>query len=222
MSDASTRSRMLMIALPGLLALLLLLSAGTLVVAGYVGRPATGVRAVIEVRSACAADWATLLETRALGIGLGEPVLSTAGDVVTVTATLPGNADDRESVPALLTAPGQLTVHVQDGETVATQADLAETRLSMSYMGRATVTLRPSDVAWARIRALDPEAVLVATLDGESVILGEIRRVGRDDELHVQPSLEKSADELRMVADWAIVLASGPGPCAVTQASVRD
>jgi len=209
-----------MIALPALLALALLLSAGGLVVAGWIGRPATGERVSIAVRSSCASDWERQLAARADAIGLGEPSLSVAGDTVTLTATLPGNDDDRQSVPALLTAPGVLSLHLEDGQTLASGADLAETRLSMSYMGRASVILRPGQAAWARIRAVDPDAVLVATLDGVSVTLGEVRRVGRDDELHVQPSLAHSADELRMAVDWSIVLGTGPGPCAVTRTSV--
>ncbi len=221
MSEPGAKSRLLMIALPAALAGVLLLSAAGLVIAGYVGRPATGERVSIHVRSSCAPAWQALLAARAEAIGLGEPALAVAGDRVTLTATLPGNPDDRTHMPALLTSPGLLTLHPAGGTPVATQDDLVEARLSMSYMGRATVVLRPSAVTWERIRALPPETVLVATLDGESVALGEVLRVSRDDELHVQPALPGAAEELRMAVDWSIVLGHGTAPCAVTSVSVE-
>ncbi len=222
MSIESTKSRLFLISLPALLALLLLLSAGGLLFAGYVGRPATGERVTIHVASGCTPEWGERLAQRADAIGLGTPDLQVVGNRVLLTATLPGNPDDRTAVPALLTADGRLSLHVQDGETVASEADMAEVRLSMSYLGRATVVLGPSEPAWARIRALPLDSVLVATLDGESVELGELRRVGRDDELHVQPARERSRDELQMAADWAILLQTGPAPCAVADLSVSQ
>jgi hypothetical protein len=222
MSKQVAKARVLMISLPALLALTLLLSVGALLIAGYVGRPATGERVTIQVRSACAPAWQERMAQRGEAIGLGKMAFRVAGDTVYLTATLPGNTDDRLTMPDLLVAPGRLSIHIVDGPPVATEADLAEVRLSMSYMGRPTVALRPSELAWEKIRAMPVEVILVATLDGVSVELGELRRVGRDDELHVQPVRETAAEEMQMAADWSILLRTGPAPCEVTQITVTD
>ena len=109
MNKLGARSRILMISLPMALALLLLLSGAALLVAGYIGRPAVGERLTLSVVSGCAGAWQDTLGERAAAIGLGDPSFTVDGDTVQLTATLPGNPDDRESVPRVLTAPGALS-----------------------------------------------------------------------------------------------------------------
>ncbi len=215
MSTSRSDPRTRLIALPAAFAALLLLSAGVLFVFGWVGRAPTGERVTLQVVSSCPDAWAQRIDQRARTIGLGDVLLDVTGDTVRLEATLPGLPDDATAIPALLTAPGVLEIRRRGGEVVATEADLTEVYLSLDISGHPFVGLSLGAPAWERVRSLQPADVLEASLDGEVIELGEVKRVARKDELRVQPARETAAEEIREAADWHIVLGSGPGPCEV-------
>lgn len=216
-----TRVRVLLVALPALLALALALSTGGLWVASMVGRPARGEAASISVTSGCAEAWEPVLRTRAEGMGIGDLVVERRGGVVVVRGVLPGLEDDAVAVPRVLTAPGELSVRL-DGQAspVATRADLVAARLTLDVRGHAYVGLELTDLARSRLRALPPDGRLVAELDGELIPIGPVDEWVPKEELWLQPKVRTTAEELRKAADWHLALSAGPAPCPVQAVAV--
>jgi len=214
-------------ALPLALGVLLAVAVVGLLVAGWIGRPAGGGRVTIEVTSDCPDAWAERIEARGDSVGLGEPVRSIRGDVVTYTATYPGLDDDMTAMPRLLTAPGVIAVLAgEGGETLATRADISEVHLSTDLRVHPRVELVFTPEAEARLieysrgPAPGEGQPVVVTLDGEVIEIFQDPRGWAGAEFDLQPELETLTDEIRSAVDWNILLRHGEGPCEVTNLEV--
>ena len=62
--------------------------------------------------------------------------------------------------------------------------------------------------------------VLLYTLDGVVIETWDFEEGPDEDTVELQPELLRTEDEVRMAADWVILLRTGPTPCPATVASV--
>ncbi len=203
---------------PVAFAFVLAVIVGGLFIAGWIGRPATGERTVVTVRSDCPDDWSRVIGTRANSIGLGDRELSVDGDTTTLISTFPGLPDDIEAIPALLTKTGAFAVYAVEsaesepsGEPVVTHEDIIEVHLDLDLRNHPLVQLSFQPNALTRLRST--EGALLSTIDGEVVSTSRAPLNGKLIEL--QPFKPSLKEELRVATDWNIVLRSGPAPCSV-------
>ncbi len=222
---SETRRNLLYLA-PLTMGLVLALSAGALLMAGWLGRPALGDRVTIEIASGCADAWESVAEARIGTMGLGDPSFSREGELVLVEVTLPGRPGDRETVPAALVAPGRLTVHAAashdaepEGEPLVTEIDVVETSLDLDVRGHPYVVATLQPHAAERATAASETQALLYEVDG--VEAGHLDHDYRltDATLELKPSQTMLSDEMQLASDWNIAL-SDPAPCAGT-ASLR-
>jgi hypothetical protein len=209
-------------AAPILLAVLLAGSIAALAFLSWRGGTASGDRVEITFVAPCPVDgWKTLLADRARAIGLGQPEVHSDGATVTVTATLPGLADDRTAIPALLAREGTLVMRL-DERVLATRADLVSAAPSVDEAGQPYASLTFTPEAAARIAEAGDGHDMTTLIDGEP----RAAWLSTDTlETNTVRLLEGGADNrerMRRAADDAIVLSHGPLPCAVRVASVAD
>lgn len=215
----TTPWRILFVSIPIFLAGGLAVAVALFFLVTWIGKPATGAQAEVRFTSTCGAAWEPVLMARAAAIGLGEPKVSTEGSETRLKARMPGLDDDLTAVPALLTKPAVFQVFVVDdvdaqpaGEPIVTNADLTDVFFQIDSTGHPFAYLHLSELAKTRIHDADPPA-LVYVLDGVVVDTYHSARSFTEDHLEVRPRLRTTKEEVRMTTDWAIMLASGPGPC---------
>ena len=201
---------------------LLAISAGALFAAGWLGRPATGDRVLIEVTSGCAEQFEPVVSSRIARMGLGDPVVTREGDVVKAEVTLPGRPGDRETVPAALVRPGHLTVHVADshdavpdGDPIVTEVDVVETSLSLDLRGHPYVVAVLQPHATERATVASETSALLYEVDGIEAGHMDVDFRMTDSTLELKPSQDMLADEMQLASDWHIAL-SDPAPCQGT------
>lgn len=179
------------------------------------GRPATGERVTLHVKTACAPPTGAVMLRRAAAVGLGDPVLVEAPDGLALTVTLPGLDDDRATIPALLTAPGKLEVRAA-GRTVATEDDVSGTALNMDASGSPYAEIAMNGLALTELReATKDGGRFTVLLDGATLLDATFDAV-RDEKLRLTPDRSTPGAQMRAVADWTILLSSGALPCPVT------
>ena len=215
----SGSERQLLYLAPLGMGVLLAISAGALFAAGWLGRPATGDRVVIEVSSDCSEQFHGVVSRRIDRMGLGDPVVTREGDLVKAEVTLPGRPGDRETVPAALVRPGRLTVHVSashegppEGDPIVTEVDVVETSLSLDLRGNPYVVAVLQPHAVERATTASEESALLYEVDGVEAGHLDVDFRMTDDTIELKPSQEMMATQMQLASDWHIAL-SDPAPC---------
>jgi hypothetical protein len=222
-STAERHSRFFMAGIPLALALVLAAAMVAWLVATWVGTNAEGEQAVITLTADC--DLTKVTTERAKAVGFGAFEVTTQGKDTVLTGRLPGLPDDETAMPALLSAEGKLRVLAADtedgpgsGEPLATEVDLTAAWLQIGMSGHPYVLLDVQPNALTRIQEAEA-ASWVFELDGVEVDRFVDSHPPEDDDLRIQPKLERTRDEVRMATDWAVILSS-PLPCPVRHVAV--
>ncbi len=197
------RSRFLAASLPIGMVGLFVLAAGGFLAATFFGGEASGARAEVRWSSACPEDWADVARTRSREIGLGDPQVFVEGDQTVVVATLPGNEDDLESIPALLAGDGAWAIHEASslqgpplGEALATNVDITSMWFNIDYSGHAYTQIELQPAALKRVT--ESTEVLVFLVGGEIVSGFEHEETADPDDLRLQDaSAPTKEDEVR-------------------------
>ena len=212
---------------PLMLGSILAISAASLFVLGWFGGKAKGERVLIQVSSECAELWGERITARGNSVGLGDPELSIDGSVVNYVATLPGNDDDRETMPALLTQTGLFEVFKAnehgtgtEGEALASSEDVVDVALSLDARGHPYVDLELQPHAAVRMQGEVKQ--MLYFLDGQEVDrwLGLVPFEGTT--IRLQPRSVSKRENMRHAVDWNIVLRDGPAPCPVSSMEVKS
>ena len=218
-------ARLLIVGFPVALAALIGLAFAALGVASYIGTDARGERAEIRVTSACASDWASLIEERATDVGIGELVVAVDGPDAVLTGVMPGLEDDLVAIPELLTRTGELGIYAAEtiddqpvGEPLATDVDVVNSWMQMGMMGHPFVQLELQPHALQRLQQTDAP-VLLLVVDGQVADYFDADRDPDDDDIRIQPKLLTVQDEVRATTDLKIILQHGKAPCAVDEVS---
>lgn len=186
------------------------------------GRTATGDRVRIHLQSACLERTERVVRARIDSLGLPAPELVAAGDGLDLTLTLPGLPDDRTAIPALLTAPGRLSVRVSDQE-VATEGDVAGTGINLGPGGDPYLELAFQAMAVTALREASASgAPMTLLLDGRVMAEGVGADQIEDQKLAVYPADAGPQERMRLAADWSLILNSGPHGCPVVATTVAD
>jgi hypothetical protein len=212
--------------LPMLLAAFLVLSLIGLFVLTRIGGKAEGARVEMRFQSDCSDLIAPVIQSRVQEMGLGEPSVEVQGQQVLVVATLPGLEDDETAVPALLASSGVFEIYQAEtvesrpeGEALAGQEDILNVWYQLSLEGHPVVELELQPNALLRLQGRS-KPVLLYTLDGVVIETWDFEEGPDEDTVELQPELLRTEDEVRMAADWVILLRTGPTPCPATVASV--
>ncbi len=206
-------------ALPLGFALLLMAATGVLFLLALRGGTPEGERVRLSWE-ACPEAGALVL-ARAEAVGLGTPRLALAGGGrLSLEATLPGLADDRDAIPALLARPGTLMLQDASGTTVLTEdaVELAQVRLDESGLPYTWVELE--DEAYAALEAATkaaPEDHLAVVVDGTLLVERPNSREVSDGGVRLVEGVEMdSKRRMRRAVDRSIALTHGPLPCPLT------
>lgn len=215
-STAERSSRFFMAGIPLALALVLAAAMVAWLVATWVGGSAAGENAEIRLTADC--DLTEVTRARAEAVGFADIQLSREGDDTVLTGRMPGLPDDDTAMPALLSARGQLRVLPEEGEPLATEVDLTAAWLQIDMTGHPYVLLEFQPNALKRIQEAETSSWRFE-LDGEVVETFEDDHPPDDDDLRVQPKLERTKAEVRMATDWTVMLLN-PLPCEVRHVAV--
>lgn len=215
----------LFMTLPILFGGALMTAVAGLAVVAWIGGEATGERVEIVLEGACAAEAAPMVERRVEEIGLGEAVLDVRDGGIAITATLPGQDSEveRESIPKMLAAAGDLTV-TRGEEILIRRAEVERAELQFGDVGEAIAVAIIDEAAQERMNVAidaDPEGSLQIRMDGE--IMVDRPSIGRvvDQELRIIDVAEVPPDvRMRAAVDRVTILTHGPLPCSLSVASV--
>ncbi len=214
-----------MAGIPLSLALLLVFLMAGWFAATWVGGAATGPRVSLAFTADC--DLSEPMLARAQAVGFGEIEVSHQASETLLQGRLPGLEDDLIAMPELLSSQGLLRVLPAEsaegpatGEALATQVDLTEVWLQIGMSGHPYVLLVFQPNALTRIQDAEAGALLFE-LDGEVIDFYDATRSPDDDDLRVQPKLQRTRDEVRLATDWNVIL-KDPLPCPVRHVAVTE
>lgn len=200
---------------PILVASALALATGLLVLLAWRGGTAAGPRLAVRFTTVCPAAAQPVLAARADAIGLGDPIVQIEPDGLTLTATMPGLADDAVAVPALLARPGKFT-GTAGGEVIVDNSHLtgAQIRLDESGMPYTWVGLSPAGAAAVRgLATADPEGAMEMAIDADRPTPRPNDIELEDEGLRIITEVGVTELRMRVAADRAILLGTAPLPC---------
>jgi hypothetical protein len=207
---------------PVILAVLFVVSIATLALLTWRGGRAGGDRVAMTFVAACPVDtWQLLVAARARDIGLGDPDVRSDGASVTLTATLPGLADDRTAIPALLAREGKLEMRLEE-RVLATRSDLVSAVPSVDEAGQPYALLVFTTDAAARIAEAGDGHDMTTLVDGEPRAAWMSTDTLKTQSVRLLEGGADNRERMRRAADDAIVLSHGPLPCAVRPESVGE
>lgn len=211
-------------AVPAVFALLLVVST---VVLGYLmhrGGEANGAKVSMVFVGECAAEARAVIQARATDIGLAELTINSTPGQLEVIARLPGNENDLEHIPVVLSRSGVFQMRGAEGEVLLDQSHVKSVSLRLDQGGM-------------------PEAIL----EIDKIVLQEVQQkidlkqngfseLWLDDELiNRRPNTIKMADDFRLVTndiapqdrmqravDFGILLRNGIHPCSLKLASLSQ
>jgi hypothetical protein len=206
---------------PVILAVLFAVSIATLALLSWRGGKASGDRVTMTFTADCPVDsWQTLVEARARDIGLGNPEVASDGASVTLTATLPGLANDRTAIPALLAREGTIEMRLE-AQVLATRSDLVSAAPSVDEAGQPYALLTFTTEAAERIAVSGDGHDMTTLVDGEPRAAWMSADTLKTQSVRLLEGGADNRERMRRAADDALVLAHGPLPCAVRVASVE-
>jgi len=218
----SSPAAMLFRGAPVILAVLFVVSIATLALLSWRGGTASGDRVAMTFVAACPADtWQPLVVARVHDIGLGDPDVRSDGASVTLTATLPGLADDHTAIPALLAREGALEMRL-DERVLATRSDLVSATPSVDEAGQPYALLTFTTEAAARIAEAGDGHDMTTLVDGEPRAAWMSTDTLKTQSVRLLEGGADNHERMRRAADDAIVLSHGPLPCPVRVASIAD
>ncbi len=214
----------LFMTLPILFGGALMTAVAGLAVVAWIGGEATGERVEIVLEGDCVVEAAPMVRKRVEEIGLGDPVIDVR-DRLTIIATLPGQDDavERESIPKMLAAAGDLTV-TRGEEILIRREEVERAELMFGEVGEAIAVAIIDEAAQERMNVAidaDPEGTLQIRMDG--TVLVDRPSIGRvvDQELKIIDIAEVPPDvRMRAAVDRVTILSHGPLPCSLSVASV--
>ena len=218
----STPAVMLFRGAPVILAVLFVVSIATLALLSWRGGTASGDRVAMTFVAACPVDtWQPLVTARARDVGLGDPEVRSDGARVTLTATLPGLADDRTAIPALLAREGALEMRLEE-RVLATRSDLVSAAPSVDEAGQPYALLTFTAEAAARIAEAGDGHDMTTLVDGEPRAAWMSTDTLKTQSVRLLEGGADNRERMRRAADDAIVLSHGPLPCALRVDSVSE
>ncbi len=210
-------------AMPIVLASLLLISIAALAGLVWIGGSADGERVEMRFTSACGERLNEVLPERVAAIGLGDPQFVFTPTSVQITATLPGLADDTVHIPGLLARQGILSIVAND-TTLATEADLEKVAIEIDESSAAYLQLVLKPVPHAALQkhiAAHPAGKVSISIDNVWVVDRPNSKKLPNDELRIVVESENNRERMQSVTDHMIALRYGPIPCPVTVSSVK-
>ena len=204
-----------LMAVPAVFALLLGASIIVLGFLMYRGGEASGAKVTMVFEGDCAADAQTVIQARATDIGLAELSIRSLSDQLEVTARLPGNENDLEHIPRVLSQPGVFQMRDADGEVLLDQSHVKSVSLRLDQGGMPEAILEIDKIVQQEVQQkLDQKQ------DGFSEIWLDGELINR------RPNTIQMADDFRLVTndiapqermqravDFGILLRNGTHPC---------
>jgi len=173
------------------------------------GNPtSTGASVTIEFSAACLDEATPMLVERAKQVGM--PVEMKNGVMHT---TLPELPDAQNTIPQLLTTPGQLILKGENFE--ASNDDIEEVAIELDRAGMPQTLVKFNANTRAAIKELEDTVELQPILDGVEMNAVKALEIKEEGILSIHAGEGKTADRMQRAADRAIVLAHGPLPCSV-------
>jgi len=215
-------------AAPVLFACGLLVAIGVLLLLTRMGGSADGERLEIRFEAPCLSGGISvgeLIAARADAIGLGEPVLTSAGGDLLLTATMPGAKDDATTIPALLARTGALSIH-RPGDPSALITTDRVTRVSLEFddsgmpLTRVKLDLEGIEAFEAAAKA-DSAGSLEIRIDGQTAAVRPNGVPLEDNAVDVITGDGPTAERMKRAVDRSIILRHGPLPCTVRVRSVQ-
>jgi preprotein translocase subunit SecD len=204
------------LAAPLVLFAIVVVGYSALVGAGLRGRTATGERTTLTFRSCPEAR--PFLEARVADVGLADATFEALPDGLALTATLPGDPEVAEALPATLATPGVL--EVRDGQTVlATNDDIVDASVRLDLFMIPSTLLRLTPEAGQRLSDWTrdhQDGMLTFVLDGRTIGHQTATNPVATGELEIATDDLPDRQRMHATAAWGVVLDHGPLPCAVT------
>lgn len=204
------------LAVPIVMAAILIGGYGALLLASFVGNPPTG--EVTTISFVGCDEARPFVEARVATMGLGDPAWADTVEGFDLTARMPEDLEIVSGIVATLAARGDLVVRGgsgPDAPVLATRADVTDTlfRVDLTASPRVGITLAPEAAARVAAHAeAHPEATTTVWIDGD-LALDRPNGPGLGwDRLDLGPQGE-NAEVVAKVAGWATVLEHGPLPC---------
>ena len=181
------------------------------------GGVADGERVKADLITTCAAQSIPILKARANAVGLGAPELTESANGVTMHLTLPEDEPDARTIPQMLARQGVLTMTSQSGVKVASNTQITGSGVEIDTSGMPTTLVQlDSEAKSALTESLKEDAPITVHIDGQIVAEYNLLPDLDDGYLELPSGEGVTAKRMRVAADRAILLSSGPLPCAAT------
>ena len=213
-----------LMAVPAVFALLLVVSTIVLGYLMYRGGKANGAKVSMVFIGECAVAAQTVIQSRATDIGLAELKFRSTSDQLEVTARLPGNENDLEHIPRVLSQSGVFQMRDAEGEVLLDQSHVKSVSLRLDQGGMPEAILEIDKIVQQEV-----QEKLDQRQDGFSELWLDGELINR------RPNTIKMADDFRLVTndiapqnrmqravDFGILLRNGIHPCSLKLTSLTQ
>jgi len=185
-----------------------------LIVMVRTGGVADGPRIQATLQTLCPADAMPVLTGRMNAIGLGTPTATEQASSVVLTANLPSNEVDHETIPRMLARAGLLQLRGKNGDILGDNQNVTGAGVELDNAGMPT-TLVELDLQArdALSGAVESNGPVTAHFDGELVATFSRLPDLEDGYLELPSGQGATAIRMRVATDRSILLGSGPLPC---------
>jgi len=162
-----------------------------------------------------------LVQARVARMGLGNPQYNENPEGFVITARLPSEPDVAKTIPKTLARTGALEIRAvgaaADAPPIVPAEQVDDTSVHLGMSGIATLvrldaegseTLRKHMIA-------NPDGRIQYLLDGEEVANRSNLPAEPRGNLELTPPLSDEVTQLRVAAEWDVIIAEGPLPCPI-------
>jgi hypothetical protein len=213
----------LVLLVPIIAILLTFVAYAVLIGSGIRGRPADG--AVTQIHLRGCVDAQEVVAQRAQAMGYDDAILAAAPGGFSITFRMPTDSQVSETLPRTLARTGMLEIRADEKGAVLGDNALLEsatTRLDLTMAPSTYVTLTKAGIQKiVAHQEANPEGTISFWVDGARLGSQQNARPVTEGSVDLWPASDDQRMQIRRAAAHAIVLDSGPLPCALTIASVQ-
>lgn len=207
------------LAVPIVIAVLLVGSYGAIFLLGVQGRAPEGPVARMSFSGCDEAE--PVIRARVEEMGLGDPQWEAPSGGFALTARLPAWQGATDQIPATLTAPGEFAARAgpdAGGRVLASDEDIASATMRLDFAATPSTAVRLGPTAAREVtRWMDeePQGVTSLWLDGEHIGTRDNDPDTPGDRFTLEPASEERQAIIQQAAAWAVILNHGALPCPV-------